>query len=208
MAEGFSCFKTTNRKTKCKKGIFVCLVGGVFLAELSFQTESYKGQDRADCCISITLLFFWCCPENCYTCFWTYKSNFEKNIWWMQEMAIVLLLLAIPWQRCGLNCVFKAGRYSWMTIEMLFWDFLSKVLSQQVDSNSDNYIYTSVFLVEINLFCYTLQNVYHSFLVKGKHCLIRTSLDFTGLWIRPKEHQFLIILVGTAGLHCLTDQTF
>lgn len=39
--------------------------------------------------------------------------------------------------------------------------------------------------------------MYHSFLIKGKHCLIRTSLDFTGLWIRPKEHQLLIILVGT-----------
>lgn len=107
MAEEFSCFKTANRQTKCKEGFFVCLFSwwGLFLAELSFQTESYEGQDRADCCLSIALFFFWACLENYYTCFWTYKSHFEKNIWWMQEMVILLLLLAIPQQHHGLNCV-------------------------------------------------------------------------------------------------------
>jgi len=58
MAEEFSCLESASKKTKCKEGFFLFSWWGLFLAELSFQTEPYEGQDRAACCKSITLLLF------------------------------------------------------------------------------------------------------------------------------------------------------
>lgn len=59
---------------------FLCCFGwgGLLFAELSFQDESYKGQERANCSTSIT--FFLGAAQRNVDCSWTHKSNFEEKL--------------------------------------------------------------------------------------------------------------------------------
>lgn len=87
-------------------------------------------------------------------CSWTHKSHFEEELLLDSRDSYTPFVLSYSLTTSWPNCFCMGGRYSWMAIciEMLLWDFLANVPSQQADSVTQLYLCFCLFSRDQPLF--------------------------------------------------------